>query len=314
LINKDKLWIKAVLVIVFLILAMVGSIIVLEAHQYSVKIPTSGYNESGSFTVKENLLPNSLYNQSYLTNPTVIYNNITSSVNISAQAFVHFSNISGRKVSLVSTVDLVSNSPPWEKLIETNETSKTVSQNGVVEISIPLNITKEMALATSIDNELQDGTSDPTIVLNISVVSTGLNIYSTSMTISLHGTYEDLSYSNSNPVSVTSFKQELVTPHEIIGLGTVFGYIFLAGAGASAISMAVLYIPRVSDTVVKIRKDYGDHIVEIDTPPSEDAKTLSKLEDLIKLSEILETPVFLYANGKVLYVSHQGEQYKYVLL
>lgn len=312
--NKDQLWVKVVLVVVFLILAMLGTIIVLEAHQYYVKIPTSGYSESGGYIIKDNLLPNPLYNTSSLENPTVIYNSITSSINISAQTFVHLNNMSNRQFSLISVVTLASSSPSWEKIINTSVTNENVSSNGVIQAPIIINISRELALAESIDNQLQDGNSAPVIDFNMSIVSPGLNTYAASMSITIHSTYEDLSYGTSNPVSVTSFKQELVIPHTLIGLGIIYGYILLGAAGATGIVMVVLYAPRITDPVEKVRKEQGEQIIEIDSPPGENAKLLMKLEDILKLSEIFETPVFLYTPDKVLYVSHQSEQYKYELL
>lgn len=312
--SKDQLWVKVVLVIAFLILASIGSVIVLEGHQYYIKVPTSGYSESGSYVVKDNLEPNPLYNATYLENPKIVYNSITSSLNISIEAFIQLNNMSGTDVSILSEVTLVSSSPSWAKLINTTITDRKVSGNGDITVPVEVNLSSDLSLAQSIDSKLQDGSTDPVIDLNMSIEAPGLNAYSTSMSIALHTTYEDLSYGPSNPASFTSFKQELVVPHTLIGLGIIYGYILLGGAGATGIAMAVLYAPRITDPVEKLRKEQGDQIIEIETPPSEDAKKLMKLEDLLKISEIFETPVFLYAPDKVLYVKHQDDQFKYELL
>lgn len=312
--NKDQLWVKSVLVIVLVILSMFGTVIVLEAHQYYVKVPTSGYSESGDYQVTDYLQPNPLYNATSLENPTIVYNSITTSLNVTVQAFIQLNNMSKKQVTLISDTTLVSSSPSWEKLINASVVVKTVSSNGVIQIPVEINMSSDRALAQSIDNRLQDGNTDPVLDLNMSVESPGLNSFSTSMTIALHSTYEDLSYKTSSPVSSTSFKQELVVPHDLIGLGIVYGYILLGGAGATGIAMAVLYVPRITDPVEKVRKEQGEQIIEIDRPPEEDAKKLTKMDDLLKISEIFETPVFLYVPDKVLYVDHQGDQYKYELL
>ena len=312
--NKDQLWVKAVLVMVLIVLSMFGSIIVLEAHQYYVKVPTSGYTESAEYIVKDNLTPNPLYNVSTLENPTVIYNSITSSINISAQIYIQLNNISKTQVSVISQVTLVSSSPSWEKLINSSITNKNISSEGTIEIPLYLNISRETALANNIDNQLQDGKTDPTVNFNLSIIASGFNLYTTSMSISLHSTYEDLTYGSSAPASVSIYKQELITPHNLIGLGIFYGYILLGGAAVNGIALAVLYAPRTTDPVEKARKGLNEQLIEIDTPPLERASKVKSLEDLLKISEIFESPIFLYAPDKVLYVSHLNEQYKFELL
>ena len=302
------------MVALILIMAAIGIIISLEAHQYYTKVPTSGYSVSGDYTVTDNLLPNPLYNQSSIENPQVIYNGITSSINISAQVFMKLSNMSVKDVAVISQVSLTSSSPPWEKLISTNVTHEKVSTKGTFEIPIKINLSKELALADNIDIQLQDGSSVPVLDFNLSVVSQGLNTFSASISIALHSTYEMVTYNIPNPISVTSYSQELVVPHTLIGLDITYGYIFLAGAGIIGVVLAAMYVPRHDDPLEKIKKDHGEQIIEINTPPDESAKNLMKLEDILKISEIFELPVFLYVPDKVFYVSHQGEQYKYELI
>ncbi len=312
--DKDQLWVKAVLVVVLVVLSIFGSIIVLEAHQYYVKVPTSGYTESAEYTVKDNLIPNLLYNVSTLEDPNIIYNSITSSINISAQVYIQLNNISKTQVSIISQVTLVSSSPSWEKLINSSITSKNISSEGTIQIPLYLNISKETALANNIDNQLQDGKTDPTVNFNLSIIASGFNLYTTSMSISLHGTYEDLAYGSSSPASVSIYKQELITPHNLIGLGIFYGYILLGAAAATGIAIAVIYAPRIIDPVEKVRKELNEQLIEIDSPPLERASKVKSLEDLVKISEIFESPIFLYAPDKVLYVSHLSEQYKFELL
>ncbi len=312
--NKDQLWVKTILAISIVVLALLGGIIVMEAHQYYVKVPTSGYTESGEYVVKDNLISNPLYNVSALENPTVIYNSITSSINISALVYIQLDNISQTQVSIISQVSLVSSSPSWEKLINSSITYKNITSEGKIQIPIDLNVSKEKALANNIDDQLQDGKTDPVVDFNLSIFASGFNLYTTSMSISLHSTYEDLSYGSSNPVSISIYNQELVTPHNLIGLGIVYGYILLGGAAVIGIGMVFLYAPRVTDPVEKIKKELGEQIIEIDAPPLGNASKVKTLDDLIKISEIFEAPIFLYSPDKVLYVSHLSEQYKYELL
>ena len=244
--NKDQLWVKTILAISIVVLALLGGIIVMEAHQYYVKVPTSGYTESGEYVVKDNLISNPLYNVSALENPTVIYNSITSSINISALVYIQLDNISQTQVSIISQVSLVSSSPSWEKLINSSITYKNITSEGKIQIPIDLNVSKEKALANNIDDQLQDGKTDPVVDFNLSIFASGFNLYTTSMSISLHSTYEDLSYGSSNPVSISIYNQELVTPHNLIGLGIVYGYILLGGAAVIGIGMVFLYAPRVT--------------------------------------------------------------------
>ncbi len=295
-------------------MAAIGMVISLEAHQYYIKVPTSSYDISGGYTVTDNLLANPLYNQSSIENPQVIYNGITSSINLSAQVFIELSNMSVKNFSLISQVSLASSSPSWEKLINTNITYEKVSTKGAFEIPIRINLSKELALADNIDIQLQDGSSVPVLDINLSVVSQGLDSFSASISMALHSTYEVVTYDIPVPISVSSYNQELVTPHTLIGLDIVFGYIFLAGAGLVGVVLAVLYKPRHGDPLEKIKKDHGEQIIEINTPPEESAKNLMRLEDILKISEIFEVPVFLYVPDRVFFVSHQGEQYKYELI
>ncbi len=307
----DKIWIKSLLVASLLILAALGAIISLEPHQYYVKVPSSSYTLSGDYAIKENLIPNSLYNQSYLENPQAIYNGITSSINISAQVFINLNNMSERNVSIISEVTLISSSPSWEKVVNTTITHRNVSTKGSYVISIPINLSKELALADNIDIQLQDGNSVPALDFNLSVVAKGMSTFSASISIALHSTFELVTYNIPKPLSVAAYNQELINPHSLIGLNVTYGYIFFGGAGVVGIAMAILYIPRRDDFLDKIKKDHAEQIIEIDTPPVDSAKKLKKIEDILKISEIFETPIFLYVPDKVLYISHQGEQYKY---
>lgn len=300
--------------IAVVILVSVGGIIVFEAHQYYQKVPESSYYLYGGYNVVDNLSPNLLYNQSSIDNPSTIYNSISSNVNISLFYDIELSNLTGRNVAILSTVTLLSTNPSWTKTISTNITYLENVQEKANTIPIQVNMSKDLALANNIDNQLQEGNSAPTLVFNLSVRVTGLPQFNTSMDIELHSVYETLSYGSAQAMSSTQFENELIVPDSIIGLNRDFGYTFLGIAGALAVYFAYLYAPRTTDPVMRLKKEHGEQIVEINTPVGNDAIKIENLEDLLKMSEIFEVPVFLYDADKVLYINHQGYQYYYDII
>lgn len=314
MVSKDSLWVKASIIIVISILLFVGAVVVLEAHQYYQKVPTSSYFEEGYFGVKEYLLPNLLYNQTSLDDPSIIYNSITDNVNISSDYSIQVDNMSGRNITVVNTVTLVSGAPSWNKVIYVNLTKQYIPEKGTITVPININMSKDLALANSIDNQLQDGNSVPTLTFNMSVQAQGLTPVVTSMQISLHGSYETVTYATPQPVTSTQFTNEKIVPHNFIGINKEFGYIFIGGAGVLVVYSAYLYIPRTSDPIERLKKDHGEQIIEITSPPLDSAIKVKKLDDLLKMSEIFEVPVFLYYADRVVYISHLGNQYYFEII
>lgn len=314
MVDKQKTWVKVSIIIVAVIFGLVGGIIVMEAHQYYEKVPESSYYQYGGYTVVENLSPNILYNQSAIYNPGTIYNSITKNVNISTHYSLQLNNMSGRDVTVINTVTLVSSSPAWSKVLSVNVTNLKNIENDTLVIPVYLNMTQDLQMATNIDNQLQDGSSVPVVQFNLSVQVSGIPQFNTSMSMELHGAYESLSYSPAQPVSSTQFKNELVVPNNLIGLNKYFGYAFLSVTGGLVVYSAFLYAPRTTDPITKIRKEYGDQIVEISVPAGEDAIKIRKLEDLLRMSEIFEVPVFIYNPDKILYLNHLERQYYYEII
>lgn len=300
--------------VIAVILASVGGIIVFEAHQYYQKVPESSYYLYGGYNVVDNLNPNLLYNQSSIDNPGTIYNSISSSVNVSLFYDIELNNFTSRVVTIFNTVTLVSTNPAWTKTVSTNISYLTNVQKNAHTIPIQVNMSKDLALANSIDNQLQEGNSAPTLDFNLSVRVSGLPQFNTSMDIELHGMYETVYYKSAQAMSSTQFKNELIVPDSVIGLNRDFGYAFLGVAGGLAVYFAYLYTPRTTDPVKRIRKEHGEQIVEINTPVGNNATKIEKLEDLLKMSEIFEVPVFLYDPDKILYINHQGYQYYYDII
>lgn len=312
--NKDSIWIKIVIGVVAALLVAVGGIIVFEAHQYSQKVPVSSYYVYGEYNVVDNLKPNLLYNQSTIGNPNLIYNSITSSVNFSLYYDIQLNNMSSRDITVINSVTLVSKNPSWSKVLSVNVTNLNGIQRKSSTVPIEVNLTKDLNLANDIDGQLLSGNTAPTIVLNMSIQISGMPRFNTSMDIVLQDTSESLTYGSTQVLSSTQYKNELVVPNTLIGLSKEFGYIFLGGAGALGILSAFLYIPRNTDPLKRIQNEFGDQIVQIDSTVGNGATKIEKLEDLLKMSEIFEVPVFLYVKDKILYINHQGYQYYYEII
>lgn len=314
LVDKEKIWVKITIIIVAVILATLGAVIVFEAHQYYQKVPEYSYYVDGGYTVMDNLNPNLLYNQTSIDNPSIIYNSITNSVNFSLFYDIQLSNMSQREVTIVNTVMLVSANPQWSKIISVNITDLKNVQKQSLEIPIQVNMSEDLILANNIDSQIQGGNSVPTLAFNMSIQVAGVPQFNTTMNIELHGTSEILSYGASQAVSSTQYQNELIVPQNIIGLNRDFGYVFFGSAGALAVYFAYLYAPRTNDPVKRILRDHGEQIIEIKNPVGDGATKIEKLEDLLKLSEIFEVPVFLYDADKVLYLNHQSYQYYYEII
>lgn len=312
--NKDSIWVKIVIGIVAALLVSVGGIIIFEAHQYTQNVPESSYYVYGDYNVVDNLKPNLLYNQSSLENPSLIYNSITTSVNFSLYYDIQLNNMSGRDGVIVNSVTLVSKNPSWSKILSVNVTNL----NGVMKdsntVPIDVNMSSALNLANDIDGQLLSGNTAPIIILNMTIQISGVPRFNTSLQISLQDTTETLTYGTAQVLSSTQYKNELIVPNNLIGLNKDFGYIFVGSAGALGGLSAFLYIPRNNDPLKRIKNEFGDQIVEINSPVSNGATKIEKLDDLLKMSEIFEVPVFLYIKDKVLYINHQGFQYYYEII
>lgn len=312
MVKKESVWVKAAIISVACVLAISGAIIVLEAHQYYQSVPVSSFYEQGSYSVGDHIMPDQLYNNStVLIDPSTIYTSITSSVNITSQLSISMDNMSSRDITLVNVVTLKSGNPGWSKVVYTNVTSAPVSGNGKIDVPIAVNFSKELALAYSIDTQLQGSTSSVSLDFNMTGESSGQTPIHASIQIILHSTFYSVSYKVPSPVSSTQYSKELIVPHNFIGLGKNFGYVLIGGAGSLAALAAYLYIPRTVDTLARLKKQYGDQLIEITKPIGEGAIKVKSPEDLFRISEIFEVPVFLNTPDRVIYLNHLNAQYFY---
>ena len=224
----------------------------------------------------------------------------------------------------------------WEKSFNVVSKSNFNSNENSAgfDIDFPINLTYYEDVVEDIDTEIGISSNNPTlnIICNVAVTSQTSkgNIYdsfSHSMNLTLSGNVIEFGgdFSKSSPGIITGeediFLQSVVDNRNMWSLWSVFFFVILVGF-FFVTETKIEKLSKIEKMVNKIKKKYGDWIVEIDNPPAADktkSMPIKSIDDLMKMSEELGKPVMYYPyskhpdDGHVFYIVDESIRYEYIL-
>ncbi len=259
--------------------------------------------------VTDHLKSNKLYTQSSIENPAEIFVNISENVSAATNVTVDVYNLTINNAFIYTSSTLESTTPSWSKTVYSNSTDIKTSGNVSASIQIPLNLEENLSLANAIDKELNVASSAPSLTINVTMVVAGIPVSSNSIEFILYSSYYYVTYSPAPVESHETYTSTLISPKVSSQIGAETAYALIGTGIAMAFVFVAIMLPKNRDEEKKIRKKYGNNAIEISVPPSENAIKITKTDDLFRMSEIFEVPIFLYLSGHTLYIDHNGTQY-----
>lgn len=293
------------------------------------------YTQSDTFDVTINLKNNSVYNKNTIkAGQETIFKKIVDSIDAS---FTY--NYRGDEaaetngeyyLSAQVTTDL------WEKdFIIVSKSSFNSSKNTAgFDIDFPINLTFYENVVTDIDAEIGINSNNPTLNIKCNVAVSSqtskgaiYDSFSHSINVSLGGNIIEFggAFQPSTIGFITGeeeiFLQDVVDNRNMWSVSSVFIVVILLGF-VIVTETRFEKVSKIEKMLNKIKKKYGDWIVEIGNPPIADkTKTIpiKSMEDLVKMSEELGKPVMYYQSSMlpgeshVFYVIDESMRYEYIL-
>lgn len=309
--NKEgkKKTILIISIIVGIVLISNGLVIYMEPRQsnesYLVASSSLSSNESIHVQLKNNLLYG---NNTTLTNPKQVFLNITKGIFVSYSIYYDSTSIRSTNASLSYTVFLNSSNPSWSRI--------TYSYAGVFNIQSgkPLNMyfnidpAQNFTLGKEINAQLDvKGNIFYSIWLKFSSYVNDMNSVSgVLIRNSSDNQYLITLQNDSKSDFINIIGNKLVGKPPIIPLNDNFSYVFIF-AGLFAISFPFVTFKKNSNDVKKFKNTYKDILVEVNTGPTNTAKYVTKPEDIIKIANIAESPIFI--NGNKIFIDLNGMEY-----
>ena len=318
------------LIVSILISVYAGSVMGSSARKEVISA-TQNVNMSDGIFVNVTLKNNTLYNYSNATNPPVIFNNITKSIDISAFYQYDVSGQGGtmRNIFFSIVVATVLNSgttPAWSKLISSSTIdSNSTSSGGSSWIPIQISIRSALMYASQVDRELNISFGTPTISFiitmnaypqggSVTTLSSYANVTFVPSYVNLHsGMLQNYDYAQNNgnhhsSSSITMGSNKVVA---VSGNANPFSWILIASlliATALAIALAYQFrgYHKKVDPLTRRLKENNDDIVRVTSRPEIRNGDLfvNSIDDIFRLGQISNTPVTVYEAEKeiMLYV------------
>ncbi|AAT43508.1 hypothetical exported protein [Picrophilus oshimae DSM 9789] len=299
-----KMIYKAMAIALTLILVF-GIFTVVQPHQKTLETKNFQCDVSSYYYVVAHYDKNCLYNNNVAYYPEILYTNITK--NLTIYDYVSMNSRVNTSVEIMQQVLIISNSPKWEKIVYENITR--ISFNGTYnkEIYLPVNFTEYQNVENHIDAEL--GYPDPgsvSIVINSTINSasgsseTGIGISSSS---------REYSFNYGSPAYVDSYSIKTSRiGHPYINIPLIYSYIIVAGSAVSLILIVSLSTPKKRRSILEKTLSEND-IIEVDYEVNGSMKRLSTFDDLAKLAEIYEDPIFYSKSQNIFFIEHDNIYY-----
>lgn len=303
--------VKISVVVISVALISLGLVGALEPRPASKEIVSSSYSESLNLELKDLLLPNLLYGNVTLVDPSHVYTNITQNLSISADFTLSRTNSTTNSYTVTQSIVLVSQDPSWSKIVLVNVTSGTMSGKGfTTTIGVPANFPGYLNTTKAIDQQLGGAYSDPTVTFNITASVGSMESMTSSLTVLLSPVAYTVTYNNEPAVYQQVTNTSETSVHLILPVSTLESYLMIA-AGL-VVSGYFLYplIPRNTNEMKRRLKERYDQIVEVSVAiDKDDAIRVRTRDDLFKLAELRELPIFLNRDLGVLFVEIDSKLY-----
>jgi hypothetical protein len=304
-----EIW-KLVVIIIGVVLVSVGVFGLAQPSQQTVKQAYANYSQTIHVNVVDNLKPNLLYgNESYLINPKIIYQNITTTIN--ASITISINNIVDiGTINYYVYTQLSSANPLWNKTVYTMYGSLSNVTNTIYTFTVPLNITANITTANMIDKQLNQQQISSVFITVNAYAQSKLGIANTNVSFMVIGHTYTLRGPYSNSIAGTYYKYVTIGHMPIIALNNDIFYTMIGAGFIIILAGTILSMPK-TDELQKFKKDYAEHIIQVDFMPSQDAKKVGNYKDLLKLANYAEHPVFM--NKNIIFTEINGIYYYTVI-
>jgi hypothetical protein len=318
------------------VLALVGvTFLAVSAYEFTQPTSTSttsfaSYSSSVAPALNVTVRPNGLYSARNLTDPPVVFANITEDESFYLLFELECSPSMVGVGELTSEATVQSGtSPAWDQVVESETVPLNFNASYVSEwVPVPLNLSSVLSSVGSIDRELNVTAGSPTIVLNTSMVvflPGGVAQNNSSMTLSFvysPGTggslvvtqYSAIQIGDPGPGSASgtsSVKTTTPLPSKVL-----LAEEFLALSAAALVAAYLVgrtYLPRARTTALnRFLSENSENVVRVqaDSRPAGKAVRVEDIGELVKLANIAGEPIFLFESpsgqGSFLYVIQGG--------
>ena len=321
------------IILLFSIITAVGAY--QESTTTSETVVTYSHTQNGVFDFTVNLKSNSVYNKTSIKpGQETIFKSIVDDINGS---FIY--NYRGDEAAEITGEYYLTaqvKTDLWEKnyviIPKSNFSSnkKTVSFNFV----FPVNLTFYETIIAEIDKEIGIKASNPTLTIKCNIVVSSqtskgyiYDSFSPYINVSLGGNIiefgGDLSQYNTGILTGKEevFLQSVIDNRNTWSASSMLFIAIIVGFALITENVTKKY-DKTEKLVNKIKKKYGEWIVDVDRKPiiiGTTAITIKSMEDLIKASEELGKPIIHFTplsssrEKHIFYIFDDSVQYEYVL-
>lgn len=306
--SQENRAVKIISVTLAVILLAVGVIVLVQPQPKIVKEAYSSYYLESDLSVMDALKNNTLYgNNITLTNPGVIYNNISREIFIQLNLEYITSSHKDSEISYSYSVTLISSNPSWHKPSYSTDGIVNVSADTQSNFMFPVNVSSNVSFGNSINRELGYTSGYSYSLLFQASAASSYGTSSSNVTISLSGLTDQISGPLDSPLSGTLYKNVTVFGKVIVKLPTDYAYVIIAAGIALLIYPASTVERRRPDPVRKFKRENSDNLIEVAVGPPEDAIEIAKTEDVFKIASFAERPVFSHEG--LIYIEIDGKTY-----
>lgn len=300
--------VKIISVTVAVILMAVAVVVLIQPQPRLVKEAYSSYYLESDLSVVDALKNNTLYgNNVSLTDPAVIYNNITKGIFIQLDLEYIPSISKDSEISYSYSVTLLSANPSWHKLSYQLNGKMNASSNATEDFMYPVNVSSNVSFGNSINRELGYTSGYSYSLLFQALATSPYGSSSSNVTLSLGSVTDGISGPSDNPLSGTLYRNATIPGKVIIKLPIDYAYVLIAAGVALLIYPAATVKRKKPDPVRKFKQENADNLIEVAVGPPEDAIEIARTEDVFKMASFVERPVFSHED--VIYIEIDGRTY-----
>jgi hypothetical protein len=334
---KLRTGIMIILCIIIFISAYSSAVAFQQPTTKEETITTCNYNQRGIFDYTVYLKGNTFYDDTRILKPGegIIFKKITDYINGSFNYQFTCNKTGTINVSYKVDAELKTNIWNKEYNLIPIESFEVFGYSSKFSINFPIDYSYYEVIIDKISEEIGVYAGDQNLIIKCIVLTevrlknaTIYESFSPSISVKLGDNIieitGELSQSNSDALFGTRevFQPELVEYRQnSLITSIVFLFILIAFFGLT--KSKVKTISKAEKIMLRLRKKYGEWLVEVDNPPSIDSIQnvipLKSTDDIIKISEELGKPILYYqdslyhGNIYTLYVLDEVFQYKFIL-
>jgi len=300
--------VKVISVTLAVILLAVAVVVLVQPQPTLVKEAYSSYYLESDLSVVDALKNNTLYgNNVSLTDPGVIYNNITKGIFVQLVLDYIPSTANDSEISYSYSVTLLSASPSWHKLSYELNGKMNATSDTQKDIMFPVNVSSNVSFGNSINRELGYTSGYSYSLLFQALATSSYGSSSSNVTLNLGSVTDGISGPSDSPLSGTLYRNATIPGKVIIKLPIDYAYVLMAAGVALIIYPASTVKRKKPDPVRKFKHENADNLIEVAVGPPEDAIEIARTEDVFKMASFVERPVFSHEDR--IYIEIDGRTY-----